>query len=130
MADERPTREEVEGWAGARLDEISGASVGRIEGAYVSQDTGRPEWVLIRLGRFGHHTVVPARQAVAGVGHVWVPWSRAVIRSAPRVTLGGPLSAEEELQLCEHYGIARGLGRASDIADAPLDRKTVTPIAS
>jgi hypothetical protein len=130
MADERPTRDEVAGWAGARLDEIAGASVGRIEGAYVSQESGRPEWVLIRLGRFGHHTVVPARQAVAGVGHVWVPWSRAVIRGAPRVTLGGALSAEEELQLCEHYGIAGGSGRAADIADAPPDRKTVAPIAS
>jgi hypothetical protein len=127
-AEERPTREEVESWVGARLDEISGASMGRIEGAYVAEQSGRPEWVLIRVGRFGHHTVVPARQAVAGVGHVWVPWSRATIRSAPRVELGGALSADEERQLCEHYGIVTGHGRAADLAGKPGDDKTVVPL--
>jgi hypothetical protein len=130
MADERPTREEVSGWVGSRLDEISGASMGRIEGAYVSEGAGRPEWLLIRVGRFGHHTVVPARQAVAGVGHVWVPWNRATIRSAPRVELGGALNAEEELQLCEHYGIVRGHGRAADLDDVPAETKTVAPLGA
>jgi hypothetical protein len=127
---ERPTRDEVGSWVGARLDEISGASMGRIEGAYVSEETGRPEWILVRVGRFGHHTVVPARQAVAGSGHVWVPWSRGTIRGAPRVELGGPLNAEEELQLCRHYGIAEGHGRAADLAAAPADKKTVSPLGT
>jgi hypothetical protein len=130
MAEDRPTREEVEGWVGARLDEISGASMGRIEGAYVSEESGRPEWILIRVGRFGHHTVVPARQAVAGVGHVWVPWNRASIRGAPRVELGGALTAEEELALCEHYGIVKGRGRAAELAETPGEKTTVTPLAS
>jgi hypothetical protein len=127
-AEQRPTREEVETWVGDRLDEISGASMGKIEGAFVSEAKGRPEWILIRVGRFGHHTVVPARQAVAGVGHVWVPWSRATIRSAPRVELGGALNAEEERQLCEHYGIVTGQGRAADLAETPADDKTVVPL--
>jgi hypothetical protein len=130
MAEDRPTREEVEGWVGARLDEISGASMGRIEGAYVSEQSGRPEWILIRVGRFGHHTVVPARQAVAGAGHVWVPWNRACIRSAPRVEVGGSLTAEDELQLCEHYGIVKGQGRAADLAETPGEKTTVTPLGS
>ena len=128
MADERPTREEVQGWVGFRLDEISGAGMGKIEGAYVSEEGGRPEWILIRVGRFGHHTVVPAREAVAGVGHVWVPWDRAAIRGAPRVERGGALNAEEELQLCEHYGIVAGLGRAADLAEIPGETTTVVPL--
>ena len=130
MAEDRPTRDEVERWVGSRLDEITGVSVGRIEGAYVSEGSGRPEWILLRVGRFGHHTVVPARQAVAGVGHVWVPWDRATIRSAPRVELGGPLNAAEELQLCEHYGIVSGRGRAGELDGTPGDKKTVTPLGS
>ena len=130
MAEDRPTREEVEGWIGARLDEISGASMGKIEGAFVSEENGRPEWILIRVGRFGHHTVVPARQAVAGVGHVWVPWNRASIRSAPRVELGGSLNADEERQLCEHYGIVEGQGRAADLAETPGEKTTVTALRS
>jgi hypothetical protein len=130
MADERPTREEVEGWVGFRLDEISGAGMGKIEGAYVCEGSGRPEWILIRVGRFGHHTVVPAREAVAGVGHVWVPWDRATIRGAPRVEAGGELNAGEELQLCEHYGIAPGLGRAADLAETPAEKTTVVPLGA
>src|SRR5919109_2573515 len=89
---DRPSRAEVEGWIGARLDEISGASMGKIEGAYVDAKTGLPEWILIRVGRFGHHCVVPAREAVAGSGHVWVPWDRNSIRRSPQVQRGGALN--------------------------------------
>ena len=123
----RPTRADVEGWVGARLDEISGASVGKIEGAYVDERTGLPEWILIRVGRFGHHCVVPARDAVAGVGHVWVPWDRNSIRRSPRVEPGGALTADEERQLCEHFGITEGLGRNAELADRPPDETTVSP---
>ena len=109
MDEDRPTREEVEGWVGARLDEISGASMGTIEGAFVSEESGRPEWILIRVGRFGHHTVVPARQAVAGVGHIWVSNG---CRGEFDVTVGGPgdgtglpgLPGTAERVTCESQG--------------------------
>lgn len=125
---ERPSREDVEGWVGARLDEISGVGVGKVEGAYVDEKTGMPEWILIRVGRFGHHCVVPAREAVAGVGHVWVPWDRNSIRRSPRVERGGALTAEEERQLCDHYGIVEGSGRAADLAERADDQITVVPL--
>jgi hypothetical protein len=125
---ERPSRADVESWVGARLDEISGAGIGKVEGGYVDEKTGLPEWILIRVGRFGHHCVVPARQAVAGVGHVWVPWDRNSIRRSPRVEPGGALTAEEELQLCEHYGIVEEIGRNAELADRPRDETTVSPI--
>ena len=126
---ERPSRAEVEGWIGARLDEISGGSMGKIEGAYIDVKTGLPEWILIRVGRFGHHCVVPAREAVGGVGHVWVPWDRKSIRRAPQVQPGGALNADEELQLCDHYGIVEGTGRAADLAGRKGDEETVFPLS-
>jgi uncharacterized protein YndB with AHSA1/START domain len=55
-------------WAGHRLDEIDGDGVGKVEGVFVDEQTGKPEWVLARTVRFGHHTLVPARDAVEGVG--------------------------------------------------------------
>ena len=125
---ERPSRADVEGWVGARLDEISGAGIGKVAGGYVDERTGLAEWILIRLGRFGHHCVVPAREAVAGVGHVWVPWDRNSIRRSPRVELGGALTGEEERQLCEHYGIVEGIGRNAELADRPRDEPSVSPI--
>jgi hypothetical protein len=113
----RPSAEEIGGWTGFRLDEIAGAGVGKVEGAFVDEAGGEPVWLLARMGRFGHHTLVPARDAVAGVGRVWVPYTRDQIRQAPKVRPAEPLTAEVERQLLEHYGIGSGAGRASEIAD-------------
>jgi len=106
-APERPGLEEVRGWVGSRLDEIGGAAVGKIEGVYVDEEDGGAEWLLARLSRFGRHSLVPARDAVAGVGHVWVPYGREVIRGAPRAEPGQPLGIDRELELCAHYGTRR-----------------------
>jgi hypothetical protein len=77
--------EEVKVWIGFRLDEIAGAGVGKVEGVFVDESSGEPVWLLARMGRFGHHTLVPGRDAVEGVGRVWVPYTRDQIRRAPKV---------------------------------------------
>src|SRR5919106_3930914 len=77
--------EEAESWSGHRIDGISSTNVGKIEGVVVDAESGRPEWLLARMGRFGHHTLVPARDAVEGVGHVWVPYTRDQVRRAPKI---------------------------------------------
>src|SRR5688572_30952537 len=102
----RPDAEDVRVWTGHRLDEISGGSVGRVEGFFVDESSGAPEWLVARMGRFGHYTLIPARDAVEGVGHVWVPYSRDQIRKAPRLEPNAPLTAGTERELLAHYGIA------------------------
>jgi hypothetical protein len=120
-----PGVEEVRGWRGFKLDEIGGNSVGKIEGAFADEASGRPEWLLARMGRFGHHTLVPARDAVAGAGRVWVPYSRDFIRKAPRVDPGKPLDRDQEQALLDHYGIGTAdAGRGAQLADR--DRATIT----
>ena len=79
---------------------------------FVDESSGEPEWLLARMGRFGHYTLIPARDAVEGVGHVWVPYSRDQIRRAPRMEPNAPLTAGTERQLLAHYGIAVEAGRA------------------
>ena len=100
------------GWAGHRLDEIGGASVGKVEGVFVDDQTGRPEWLLVRMGRFGHHTLVPARDAVEGVGRVWVPYTRDQIRRGPKIATGKPLARA---------------GRFAELTKRPADAVTVRP---
>ena len=126
----RPEVPEVLAWAGHKLDEMHGASIGRIDGAYVDADGGKPEWLLVRMGRFGHHTLVPARDAVAGAARVWVPFARDVIRRAPRVKAGTPLPQEQEAALLAHYGISGPLGRSAEIADRGADAVTARPATS
>jgi hypothetical protein len=118
---------EVQSWTGHRLDEIGGAAVGKVEGVYVDDESDRPEWLLARMGRFGHHTLVPARDAVEGVGRVWVPYTRDQIRRGPKVAAGKPLSGETERELLGHYGIAADAGRFAELAKRPADALTARP---
>jgi hypothetical protein len=112
-----PEAEGVRSWTGHRLDEIAGGNVGRVEGFFVDESSGRPEWLLARMGRFGHYTLIPARDAVEGVGHVWVPYTRDQIRRAPRVEPNSPVTAAAEKELLDHYGIAVGAGRMDELSE-------------
>jgi hypothetical protein len=116
-AAELPSVAEALAWSGAKLDEIGGASVARVEGVYVDTEDGSPVWLLVRLGRVGRYSVAPFAHAVAGVGHVWVPYGRSAIRSAPRVEAGGELTREAELELCAHFGIPETAGRAAELRE-------------
>lgn len=123
----RPTRDEIHGWKGHRLDEIAGDSVGKVEGLFIDAESGEPEWILARLGRFGSHTLVPARDAVEGVGRVWVPYSRDVIRGGPKVDPASSLTASAERSLLDHYGVAGPAGRAEQLAERDPESVSVRP---
>jgi hypothetical protein len=122
-----PGTDEALGWAGAKLDELSGRAVGRVEGVLVDAMSGDPKWLLVRMGRFGHHTALPYSHAVAGIGRVWAPYGRDTIRGAPRIDAGQPLSRERELELCAYYGIAEDAGRGAEIAERPDGAVTAEP---
>jgi hypothetical protein len=122
-----PDLSEVRSWLGSRLDAVGGTSVGKLVGAYVNEEGERPEWLLVRLGRFGNHALVPAREAVGGVGHVWVPYHQDAIKRAPKVDTRAPLTRERELELLAHYGIAGGVGRASELAERDSAAITARP---
>lgn len=123
----RPGAEQVRAWIGHRLDEIGGASVGRVDGMFLDVVTDRPEWLLARMGRFGHHTLVPARDAVEGVGRVWIPYSREVIRRAPKADPVAALTAATERELLEHYAIAGAAGRAAELDGRDPNAVSVRP---
>jgi hypothetical protein len=94
----------VRGWKGHGLDDVSGSGVGRIQGAFAEREGG-PPWLLARMGRFGHYTLVPARDAVEGAGRVWVPYTRDHIRRAPRIEPRDGPDATTERALRAHYGL-------------------------
>jgi hypothetical protein len=89
---------------GHKLDEMGGAQVGRIEGRVVGTGAG-PEWLLARMGRFGHYCLVPSRDAVTANGRVWVPYTRDQIRRAPRFDPKATLDGELEQAVQAHYGL-------------------------
>jgi hypothetical protein len=118
----------MKAWTGYRLDEIGGGNVGKIEGVFVDADSGEPEWIVARMGRFGHYTLIPGRDAVEGVKHVWVPYTRDQIRAAPKVDPRSGLTAGGERELLSHYGIMADAGRAAEIAGRDADDVTAKPL--
>ena len=120
--------EEVKGWSGHKLDDLTGHAVGKVEGAYVDESSGRPEWLLARMGRFGHHCLIPARDAVAAAERVWVPYTRDQIRKAPRTEPNQPLTREREQALLEHYGVGSAeAGRGAALAERGAEDVTARP---
>lgn len=124
---ETPGPGDVRSWVGHRLDELSGAAAGRVEGCYVAHSGEEPEWLLARMGRFGHYTLVPRRDAVEGVGHVWVPYSRDQMRAAPRIDPNAQLTAGTERALLDHYGIAAGDDRLAELERLGDDAVSARP---
>jgi hypothetical protein len=127
-AGESLSADQAQSWKGFRLDDMSGSTIGKVEGAYVDPDTGSPEWLLTRMGRFGHHCLIPARDAVAAAGHVWVPYGRDQIRKGPRQDPGKPLDRDGEQALLDHYGVGTGeAGRGAELAEREPGAITARP---
>lgn len=100
----KPSLNEALGWIGSRVDDIYGANVGRLEDVWIDPGSGVPRWLLVKEGRFGGRTtLIPFEDATAGAGHVWVPYEREIVREAPEIEPGAPLTHQVEAALRGHY---------------------------
>ncbi len=92
-------------WVGWRVDDVNGASLGRLQDVLAGPD-GRPEWLLINEFRFGDRRfVAPAGEATGSRGRVWLPIERAKVRGT--AGLGAPhRSPQAERRVRAHYGLS------------------------
>jgi hypothetical protein len=105
-------------WIGYRVDDVYGARVGIVEDVYVDHEADSPCWLLTKMGRFSEvYALIPVQDAVAGAGHVWVPYEKDLIRRAPQTAAGMPVTQQAEATLCRHYGVMSSRGAA--IAQIP-----------
>lgn len=119
--------EEARSWKGFGVDDANGATVGRARGILVDAEGGDPVWLLARAGRFGKDFVIPLGDCATVAGRVWTPYSREALRGAPAVDSRRPLSREGELEICAHYGIEPGWGRAAQVTERPEGETTARP---
>lgn len=118
-----PETTEALSWIGSRVDDVYGARVGSVADIYVDHETDKPCWILAKMGRFSEaYALVPVHDAVAGSGHVWVPYEKDLIRRAPQVPAGMPVTQEREAELCAHYGVMSS--RGAEIAGIPPSELT------
>lgn len=103
----RPTEDDARRWIGFRVDDLYGGTIGKLDDI-LTDAHGQPRWLLVREGRFGgrhRHTLIPFRDATAGTGHVWVPYEREVVRSAPEVAVDDELTEQREASVRRHYEV-------------------------
>jgi hypothetical protein len=122
-----PTLEQAREWEGLRLDGLENKTLGRVAGIHVDAEDGKPRWVLIRLGPLAGCTAVPFEHVAEGAGRLWAAYEKDWIREAPRFRPNESLTALQELELCAHWGIKEGQGRAAEVANQDADAVTAVP---
>lgn len=122
-----PSLDQARGWVGAKLDEIDGATTGRVEAVLVDAGSREPSWLVIRVGRFGHLSAIPYEVAAGGVDHVWVPYPRDLIRGAPEVDSEAGIGFDLEIALCDHFGLPAGARRLAQLEGREDDALTSVP---
>ncbi|MDX6634688.1 MAG: hypothetical protein QOF06_891 [Solirubrobacterales bacterium] len=127
----QPSAAEAMRWLGAEVAELSGGSVGQVQGFYVDAESGEPAWLIARLGRRRRARVVavPFSNCAGAPFGVWVAQEGDAVRSAPVVDPTRPLRREHELTICAHFGIGEKVGRAAAVAGRPAGDVTATPPA-
>jgi hypothetical protein len=98
--------EQLEQAKGADVTSGDGHPVGTVEGIYLDESTGEPEWALVRTPWVGKRdTFVPLREATFEQGALRVPYRVEQLQAGPAIDPDGALSEGEEAELYSYYGI-------------------------
>lgn len=89
-------------WLGMRIDDAYGARVGTVHDVYLEAD-GSPRWIFTLRRR----VLIPAWDAIAGAGRVWVPYQRDLIGSAPRLWSLDELTPKFETETRRWYAAGK-----------------------
>jgi hypothetical protein len=104
-------------WEGRTVLDPAGERIGTIEEIFLVEETGQPEWALVKLGRLkGHTTLVPLTKARAVEQGVAVDVEKDIIGNAPEVKADQDPSEREVESLYRYYGLdlPTGGGPAND----------------
>jgi hypothetical protein len=101
-----PSIETARGWLGRVMVDRDSNRIGEVVDIYLDNETGRPEWAVVRTGLFGmRSTFVPLADAREVGDELQVPHRRLQVKEAPNIEPDGQLSEAEEAELYRHYGL-------------------------
>jgi len=93
-------------WEGQTLLDRDGEKIGKIEEIFLVEETGRPEWALVKLGRIkGHATLVPLTNAHPTGKGIAVGVQKDTVKEAPEVASESDPSEQQVNALYRHYAI-------------------------
>ncbi len=98
--------EEISQVRGAKVIDLNGDKIGKVEEIYLDKDTDKPEWVLVNTGLFGSSsTFVPLQGSTRQGDDLQVSFDKDQIKDAPGVDAGKELSQSDEAELYRYYGL-------------------------
>jgi Putative Actinobacterial Holin-X, holin superfamily III/PRC-barrel domain len=106
-------------WEGRTLLDRDGDKIGRIEEIFLVEETGRPEWALVKLGRIGGRTtLVPLIGAQPTGDGIRAAHAKSVVSEAPKMDGDSEPSEAQVAALYRHYDIPdAGDGHAAGSRD-------------
>jgi PRC-barrel domain/Domain of unknown function (DUF2382) len=101
-----PSIETARGWRGRVMVDRDSNKIGEVVDIYLDNETGRPDWAVVRTGLFGlRSSFVPLAEAREVGDELQVPHQRLQVKQAPNIDPDGQLSEAEEAELYRHYGL-------------------------
>ena len=101
-----PSIDTAQSWQGRTMVDPAGDKLGTIDGIYLDDETGQPEWATVTRGLFtAKAAFVPLAQAQDMGDSVQVPYDKQQVTDAPSPQADGSLSQDEEAELYRHYGM-------------------------
>jgi uncharacterized protein (TIGR02271 family) len=92
---------------GADLIGSDGEKLGSVDEVYVDDDTGQPEFALVKTGIFGTGArFVPLQTADVTGDEVRVNFTKDQVKDSPGFSPDGDLSEQQEAEIYRHYGLS------------------------
>lgn len=89
---------------GATMFGTDEEKIGRIAQVLVDAGDGHPTWAEVHVGTLGRHTTyVPLDEATWENDNIYVPYSKDLVKTAPRPNGDGGLDPKQEQELTQHY---------------------------
>jgi membrane protein len=93
-------------WEGQTMLDRNGDRLGTIEEIYLVEETGRPEWAVVRLSGLGRRrTLVPLTDATQSDDGIRGEYAKGVVKDAPSIGGDAEPSAQQVADVYRHYGI-------------------------
>src|SRR4051812_14139900 len=103
-------------WRDAELIDSTGEKIGNIDELYVDDDTGKPEFAVVKTGFLGitGARFVPLQQEAwdEDARTIRVGWNKDTIKDSPDFPVDGDLSDAQETEIYRYYGIDRSESRS------------------
>lgn len=101
-------------WEGQTVVDRDGEKIGKIEEIFLVEETGRPEWALVRLGRLkGHTTLVPLTRAHHVKDGVAIHVRKDDVSEAPEIKPDEEPSEQKVEALYRHYRLSAPNGSST-----------------